>query len=96
MCYYQSPNRILAESLPGEQPKPIPAADASVSRRLGYPHVLCCVGTVNRIVPNYIMHMWMATPRPRPGGDAVRPLPVSALVGGRIPREVDLRDGLSV
>jgi hypothetical protein len=24
--------------------------------------VLCCVGAVNRIVPNYIIHMWMATP----------------------------------
>jgi uncharacterized protein len=24
--------------------------------------VLCCVGNLNRIIPNYVMHMWMTTP----------------------------------
>jgi NifU-like protein len=30
--------------------------------RLGCPQVLCCVGNLNRLVPNYAMHLWMATP----------------------------------
>ena len=60
MCYYQSPNRIRSDSLPCEQPHS-PGPGAIRFHRLGCPNVLCCVGAVNRIVPNYIMHMWMAT-----------------------------------
>ena len=29
--------------------------------RLGSPEVFCCVGSMNRIIPNYVIHMWMAT-----------------------------------
>jgi hypothetical protein len=28
---------------------------------LAYKWVLCCVGNLNRVIPNYIMHMWMGT-----------------------------------
>jgi hypothetical protein len=60
MCYYQSPNRLRSDSLPCDQPK-CPGPNSIRFHRLGCPAVLCCVGAVNRIVPNYIIHMWMAT-----------------------------------
>lgn len=59
MCYYQSPNR-LNESLPLEEPHN-PSLGSYQFTPIGHP-CLCCVGNVNRILPNYIMHMWMATP----------------------------------
>jgi len=58
MCYYQSPNRYSA-SLPREEPRS-PGAGAYRFTNIGHP-VLCCVGNLNRVIPNYIMHMWMAT-----------------------------------
>lgn len=60
MCYYQSPNRING-LLPSAAPI-APGHDASpyIFRPTGHP-VLCCVGNVNRAIPNYIMHMWMTT-----------------------------------
>jgi hypothetical protein len=60
MCYYQSPNRLRADSLPAEQPH-CPGPEGVRFRRLGRPQVLCCVGAVNRIIPNYILHMWMGS-----------------------------------
>jgi hypothetical protein len=60
MCYYQSSNRIGADSLPEEQPVS-PGRGSLRFTCLGHPHVLCCVAAVNRIVPSYIQHMWMAT-----------------------------------
>jgi hypothetical protein len=58
-CYYQSPNRY-GIALPGEAP-PNPGPGSYWFSRLAYPWVLCCVGNLNRILPNYIMHMWMST-----------------------------------
>ena len=58
MCANQSPNRIDAASLPALQPE---TPEAFSFARLGYPPVLCGVGSFNRIIPNYIKHMWMAT-----------------------------------
>jgi hypothetical protein len=84
MCYYQSPNRILGESLPGEQPKS-PGRGCLRFTRLAYPHVLCCVGAVNRILPSYIMHMWMATGDGGLAATLYGPCSVSAMVGAKIP-----------
>jgi DUF1680 family protein len=84
MCYYQSPNRILGESLPGEQPKS-PGRGCMRFTRLGYPHILCCVGAVNRIVPSYITHMWMATGDGGLAATLYGPCSVSAVVGAKIP-----------
>ena len=84
MCYYQSPNRILGESLPAEQPKS-PGRGCLRYTRLGYPHTLCCVGAVNRIVPSYIMHMWMATGDGGLAATLYGPCSVSAMVGAKIP-----------
>ena len=84
MCYYQSPNRILPESLPGEQPN-CPGRGCLKFSRLGYPNVLCCVGTVNRIVPNYVIHTWMATANRGLAATLYGPCRVSALAGERTP-----------
>jgi len=64
LCYYQSPNRIQ-NVIPIEEPmnpngNQNPPVSSYVFRPVGYP-VLCCVGNLNRTIPNYIMHMWMAT-----------------------------------
>ena len=73
MCYYQSPNRILAESLPGEQPN-CPGRGCLKFSRLGYPE--CPVLRRHRQShrpelrhPHVDGHC-----RRRPGGDALRPL----------------------
>ncbi len=84
MCYYQSPNRIRSDSLPCEQPHS-PGLHAIQFNRLGCPHVLCCVGAVNRIVPNYIMHLWMATADHGLAAALYGPCSVSAVVGPGVP-----------
>jgi hypothetical protein len=84
MCYYQSPNRLRSDSLPCEQPK-CPGPEGVRFHRLGCPSVLCCVGAVNRIIPNYIMHMWMATRDNGLAATLYGPGTVSALAGPRVP-----------
>ena len=59
MSYYQRPNRY-SRTLPGEEPAN-PGKGSYQFTEIGDP-VLCCVGNLNRIIPNYVMHMWMATP----------------------------------
>jgi len=59
MSYYQRPNRF-STTLPGEEPAN-PGKGSYQFTEIGDP-VLCCVGNLNRIIPNYVMHMWMATP----------------------------------
>lgn len=58
MCYYQSLNRY-SSTLPGEEPR-APGKNAYKFTRIGH-EVLCCVGNLTRVIPNYIMNMWMAT-----------------------------------
>ena len=84
MCYYQSPNRIEAESLPSQQPF-CPGPGCLRFTRLGYPHVLCCVGAMNRIIPNYILHLWMATHDQGLAATLYAPCAVNALAGPGIP-----------
>jgi uncharacterized protein len=59
MSYYQRPNRI-STALPGQEPAN-PGKGSYQFTEIGDP-VLCCVGNLNRIIPNYVMHMWMTTP----------------------------------
>ncbi len=84
MCYYQSPNRIQPETLPGEQPN-CPGRGCLRFSRLGYPNVLCCVGAVNRIVPNYVTHMWMASSDRGLAATLYGPCTVSAKAGPNVP-----------
>ncbi len=87
MCYYQSPNRLRADSLPAEQPHS-PGPEGIRFHRLGCPQVLCCVGAVNRIIPNYILHMWMATRDNGLAATLYGPCTVSALAGDGVPVKI--------
>ena len=84
MCYYQSPNRLHADSQPCEQPH-CPGPAGTHFHELGCPSVLCCVGAVNRIIPNYVIHMWMATGDDGLAATLYGPSTVSALAGPRVP-----------
>ena len=86
MCYYQSPNRLRTDSLPCEQPR-CPGPQGNRFHPPGCPYVLCCVGAVNRIVPNYVIHMWMAQDDRGLAAALYGPCTVSALVGQRSARE---------
>jgi uncharacterized protein len=87
MCYYQSPNRLRSDSLPCEQPHS-PGPEGVRFHRLGCPTVLCCVGAVNRIIPNFILHLWMATRDNGLAATLYAPGTVSALAGAGVPVKV--------
>lgn len=59
MSYYQCVNRYSTK-LPAVEPRR-PGPGCYKFTKIGHP-VLCCVGNLNRLIPNYTMHMWMATP----------------------------------
>ena len=81
-CYFHAHNRILPTTLPSPQ---LPFDWHYLwFTRTGGP-VLCCVGTVNRIVPNYLMHMWMATSDHGLAATLYGPCTVTAQVGENIP-----------
>jgi hypothetical protein len=83
MCYYQSPNRLRADGLPCEQPH-APGPGSIRFSSLGCSNVLCCVGALNRIIPNYIIHMWMATRDNGLAATLYGPSTVSALASGGV------------
>jgi len=87
MAYYQSPNRIES-LLPSETPGH-PGADSSsyVFRPTGHP-VLCCVGNLNRVIPNYIMHLWMGTIDKGLAATLYGPSIVNAVVGENVPVKI--------
>jgi hypothetical protein len=84
MCYYQSPNRIQAAAMPCEQPN-APGPEGNRFHQLGCPTVLCCVGAINRIIPNFIIHMWMATQDNGLAAALYGPSIVAARVGTGVP-----------
>jgi hypothetical protein len=90
MCYYQSPNRIEPESLPSQQPL-CPGPGCLRFTRLGYPGVLCCVGAMNRIIPNYILDMWMGTYDQGLAATLYGPCAINALAGPGIPVKLTCR-----
>jgi hypothetical protein len=88
MCYYQSPNRI-GNIIPSEVPKHPSDTGSSpyVFRPVGH-DVLCCVGNLNRVIPNYIMHMWMGTFDNGLAACLYGPSQVRATVGEGIPVKI--------
>ena len=60
VSYYQVPNRTAHVLKPADNvlPEGIPRVCEHVYSKLAR-GPLCCVGNCNRIVPNYIEHMWM-------------------------------------
>ncbi|MDR0844625.1 MAG: glycoside hydrolase family 127 protein [Tannerella sp.] len=86
MAYYQSPNRIEG-LLPAETPGHPGASGGKSSyifRPLGH-DVLCCVGNLNRAVPNYIMHLWMATADKGIAATLYGPSVLKTVVGKNVP-----------
>ncbi len=88
MSYYQSPNR-LNESLPLEEPHN-PGDAGYQFTPLGHP-TLCCVGNLNRVLPNYIMHLWMTTPDRGLAATLYGPCRAQATVAGDVAVTVDCR-----
>jgi uncharacterized protein len=79
--YFQSPNRMADGVLP-------PAVMFSfMQKRVP----LCCTATLNRFLPNYVMHMWMATQDNGLAATCYGPCKVSALVADRVPVEIACR-----
>jgi uncharacterized protein len=80
-AYFQSPNRMADKSLPAADmysflPKRVP---------------LCCTASLNRILPNYVMNMWMATRDNGLAAVCYGPCKVSALVADRVPVEIQCK-----
>lgn len=86
MCYYQSPNRY-SETNPGQEPEN-PGAMSHRFTKIGH-EVLCCVGNLNRVIPNYAMHMWMATLDHGLAATLYGPSSVRARVGGRVSAAIE-------
>lgn len=79
--YFQSPNRMADKSLP-------PAGQHTFQATH---HPLCCTAALNRFLPNYVMHMWMATGDNGLAATCYGPCKVSALVADHVPVELACR-----
>jgi len=84
--YFQCPNRFADMSPPLPHG---PQAEGNSYQPVHYP--LCCTAALNRIVPNYVMHMWMATYDNGLAATHYGPCKVSALVADRVPLELECR-----
>ena len=82
----KSPNRFanLSPDFPHG-----PRAEGGAYQRKHGP--LCCTAALNRIVPNYVMHMWMATYDNGLAATHYGPSKVSALVADQVPVELTSR-----
>ena len=58
MSYYQSPNRIDEDTPPAP---PVPGPGKRIVYTPTGNKTLCCVGSSNWIIPNYVQNMWMRT-----------------------------------
>lgn len=72
--YTQTPNRLKA------------AGGGRDYRRTHWP--LCCTASLNRFLPNYVAHLWMATYDQGLAATHYGPCTVSALVADRVPVEL--------
>lgn len=84
--YFQSPNRVVDNSPPYPHG---PRASGNSYKLTHYP--LCCTAALNRVLPNYVMHMWMATYDNGLAATHYGPCKVSALAGDRVPVEITCR-----
>jgi hypothetical protein len=79
--YFQSPNRMADRSLP--------QAGQCTYRKTHGP--LCCTAALNRFLPYYVTHLWMATYDNGLAFTAYGPCKVSALAGDGVPVEIACR-----
>lgn len=84
--YFQSPNRVVDGSPPCPHG---PGASGCSYKPTHSP--LCCTAALNRILPNYVMHLWMATNDNGLAAVAYGPCKVSGLVADRVPVELTCR-----
>ncbi len=84
--YFQSPNRVVDHSPPCPHG---PGASGCSYKPTHSP--LCCTAALNRIVPNYVMHMWMATYDNGLAATYYGPCKVSALAAERVPVVIECR-----
>ena len=84
--YFQSPNRVAD----GSPPCPHGPQASGGSYRLKH-SPLCCTAALNRVVPNYVMHMWMATYDNGLAATLYGPCKVTALVADRVPVTIECR-----
>jgi hypothetical protein len=78
--YFQSPNRIDRE---------LPGAGHFLYEKTHWP--LCCTASLNRFLPNFLTHMWMATQDDGLAAVCYGPCRVSALAADRVPVELECR-----
>jgi uncharacterized protein len=76
--YMQSPNRMADHALPAAEPFTYKPTHGP----------LCCTAVVNRLLPNYVINMWMATRDNGLAATCYGPCKVSALVGDGVPVEI--------
>lgn len=81
--YFQSPNRLVSGS--PDFPHG-PRASGGCYRPVHSP--LCCTAALNRIVPYYVTHMWMATYDNGLAATCYGPCKVTALAADRVPVEI--------
>jgi DUF1680 family protein len=84
--YFQSPNRVADGSPPCPHG---PGASGCSYKATHMP--LCCTAALNRILPNYVMHLWMATYDNGLTATHYGPCKVSALAADRVPVEIVCR-----
>ncbi len=84
--YFQSPNRVVDNSPPCPHG---PRASGCSYKSTHFP--LCCTAALNRILPNYVMHMWMATYDNGLAATHYGPCKLSALAADRVPVEITCR-----
>jgi hypothetical protein len=84
--YFQTPNRMVDKFPPLPEG---PGASGCSYKATHYP--LCCTAALNRIVPYYVTHMWMATYDNGLAATHYGPCKVSALVADRVPVELVCR-----
>lgn len=89
LSYYQCMNRYGVD-LPLEEPRKPTGRDRYKFTKIGHP-VLCCVGNINRLIPNYTMHMWMATPDAGLAAVLYGPSLLRTGVRGGMPIEIESR-----
>jgi hypothetical protein len=86
MSYYQAPNRIEG-LMPSETPGH-PGRGSYNFEKTGH-HVLCCVGNLNRVIPDYIQNQWMGTADKGVAATLYAPSLLQTVVGEGVPVEIE-------
>lgn len=86
--YFQSPNRFVNAS--PDFPHG-PRAGGGAYQRTHSP--LCCTAALNRIVPWYVTHLWMATYDNGLAAVSYSPCTINALVADRVPVTISCQTG---